>query len=108
MGRLIRFGENGLFGGWPAAINALAGPTGLFEGNAPHGGFGLFLDFGFAIRAAAPMREREAFLDGKFELAVILRLGGIGLAKIKRALEEGILNFDEQLRRHDCNSLLRG
>src|SRR6185437_13003148 len=104
---LICLSEDGLLGGGLAAVDALTGPRRLFEGDAAHGGLGLFLDFCFAIGAAAPMRKREAFLDGNFELAVILRLGRVRIAKIESALEKRLLNFDKQLLDYACNSLLR-
>ena len=51
---LVRLRENGFFGGGLAAVDAFAGAPGLLERNAAHGGFGLFLDVGFAVRIAAP------------------------------------------------------
>lgn len=88
-------------------MNALSGSAGLFQRNATHRRFGFFLDVRFAIGIAAPPCKREALFDGLLELLVVGRLGGIGLAKRKRAIEKRLLNLVEHLNYRRRNTLLR-
>ncbi len=70
-----------------AAKNALAGAAGLFERDAAHRGLGLFFDFRFAIRAAAPPGESETGLDGLLEFVVVGGLDGMRFAESEGAIE---------------------
>src|ERR1700735_1325560 len=104
---LVSLGEDRFFLRGLAAVDAFAGAAGLFEGNAAHGGFGFFLNAGFAIGVAAPPGKGETFFDRHLELSIVGRLGGVGFAKCKGPIEERLLNFLEELRDGGGNSLLR-
>ncbi len=103
----IRPCEYGLIFRRLSAKNALPVPAGLFQRDTPHGGLCICLDLRFAIRAAAPIRPREAPLDGGFEFAIILRFEGVRLTRLQSAVIKRLLNFGEQLRNSVCDSSLR-
>src|SRR6266852_4017748 len=70
------------------------------DGNATHGGAGLFLDGGFAIPASAPIGKSKAGLDGFLELVVGIGLVRIRTAKRQRSLKHRLVNLQKQF--FDC------
>ena len=60
---LVGAGENGAFCGRLGARDAAPRYAFLLEGDAAHGGAGLFLDFGFAVATAAPGGQGKAGFD---------------------------------------------
>src|SRR2546429_9223210 len=93
---LIRAAENGAFGGRLAAIDAFVAATGLIEGDVAHGSASLFLDFGFAVGAAAPESKGKTGLDGLLQLVVVVRVVSVGLAERQRLVVQRLLYFREQ------------
>jgi len=88
-------------------MNAFAGAARLLQRNAAHGGFGFFLDAGFTFGFSAPPGRGEALFYGPLEFFVIGGFVGIRFAERERAIEEGFLDFFEQLR-HCCGDSLLG
>src|ERR1700734_3038218 len=77
-------------------MNALSAAPRLFQRNTTHGRFGLFLYIGFAVGVAAPPGKGEALFHRLLEFSIIRWLVRIGLAKRQRAIEQRLLNFNQQ------------
>src|ERR1700677_1212958 len=93
---LISFCENGLLGRRLSTMDALSAAPRLFQRNTAHGRFGLFLYIGFAVGIAAPPRKGEALFHRLLEFSIIRWLVRIGLAKRQRAIEQRLLNLNQQ------------
>ena len=77
-------------------MDALSAAPRLFQRNTAHGRFGLFLYIGFAVGVATPPGKGEALLHRLLEFSIIRWLVRIGLAKRQRAIEQRLLNFNQQ------------
>src|ERR1700683_187604 len=73
--------EDSFFFSGLAAMDADAIAGLLIERDAAHGGFRLFLDFGLALRAAAPIGKREPGFHRTLQVIVSFRIGGVRVAE---------------------------
>src|ERR1700690_3083775 len=105
MGWLVGAGEDGALPRRLAAMDANAAAAarasaenlGGIQRNAAHGRASLFLDFFFAIAAAAPGGIGEASLHGLLEVIVVRGRVRVGPSKCQRLVKDGLVNFHEEL-----------
>ena len=93
---LVRAGEDDGLGGRATGVDAGARTAGLVVGDAADGGAGLFFDALLVGAVTVPPADREACLDGCFELVVAGDGGGVIGTEFERALIKGVLDFGEQ------------